>query len=112
MPFRGPNREICSDSAEAAGASTARSAMCCKQDSKRGTPRGPMQSFIGFKPHNAAPGDSVISSLFYTTTRSRDFTCAHQIANVLLEELVVAVELVVLFTDGFDSVEDCKKGLL
>lgn len=46
------------------------------------------------------------SLLFKSTARSSDFTRIHQIANVLLQELVVAVELVMLFANGFDAVEN------
>ena len=38
--------------------------------------------------------------------RRRDFARAHEIANVFLQELVVAVQLVVLLLDGLDAVED------
>ena len=41
-----------------------------------------------------------------------DLRRRHQVADVLLEELVVAVELVVFFFHGFDAVEDLEEGLL
>lgn len=37
---------------------------------------------------------------------------AHQVTNVLLEELIVAVQLVVLLSDGFDALEDGKERVL
>jgi hypothetical protein len=46
------------------------------------------------------------------TTCGCDFASAHQVANVLLQELVVVIKLVVLFANGFDTVEDGKKGVL
>jgi hypothetical protein len=47
-----------------------------------------------------------------TCSRRRDFRRAHQVADVLLQELVVVVELVVFFLDGFDAVEDFDEGFL
>jgi len=44
--------------------------------------------------------------LFASATTRRDFTRAHEIADVLLEKLVVVVELVVLLFHGFDAVKD------
>lgn len=44
--------------------------------------------------------------------RGRNLAGAHQIANVLLEELVVVVELVVLFPHSLDTVEDGEERLL
>lgn len=44
--------------------------------------------------------------LLAAATTSRDFTRTHEVANVLLEKLVVVVELVVLLLDGLDAVED------
>ena len=46
------------------------------------------------------------------TTCGRDFASAHQVTNVFLQELVVVIKLVVLFANGFDTVEDSKKGVL
>ena len=47
------------------------------------------------------------TSLFLPpTARSRDLTCAHEVANVLLQELVVAVQLVMLLADGLDAVKN------
>jgi hypothetical protein len=52
-------------------------------------------------------------SLFLATgSRSRDFAGAHQVANVFLQEFVVVVQLVVLFPDGFKSVEEGNERIL
>lgn len=52
------------------------------------------------------------ASLLALGAGGRDLACGHEIANVLLEELVVVIELVVLFADSFDSVEDGEERLL
>lgn len=44
--------------------------------------------------------------LLKAATRSSDFTRVHQVANVLLQELVIAVELVMFFANGFDAIEN------
>lgn len=41
-----------------------------------------------------------------------NFTRSHEIANVLLEELVVVIELVVFFSDGLDAVKDGQERIL
>lgn len=46
------------------------------------------------------------------TTRRSDLGCRHQVADILLEEFVVVVQLVVFFLDSFDSVEDLEEGEL
>jgi hypothetical protein len=52
-------------------------------------------------------GDGCSSELLLAATaRGRNLAGAHQVANVLLQELVVVIKLVVLFTDGFDAVKD------
>jgi hypothetical protein len=59
------------------------------------------------------PGSQVLVNLFLAlTTCGCDFASAHQIANVLLQELVVVIKLVVLFANGFDTVEDGKERIL
>ncbi len=44
--------------------------------------------------------------------RSCDFAGAHEITNVLLQELVVTVELVMLLANGLYAVEDVDEGVL
>jgi hypothetical protein len=44
--------------------------------------------------------------------RRCDLASAHQVANVLLQELVVVIELVMFFANGFDAVEDCEERVL
>lgn len=41
-----------------------------------------------------------------------DFTRAHQVTNVLLQELVVVVQLVVLLLDRFYTIKDHQKRIL
>jgi hypothetical protein len=51
-------------------------------------------------------------SLLSLATRCGNLAGAHQVTNILLQELVVVVELVVLFLDRFDAMEDCDEGVL
>lgn len=46
------------------------------------------------------------------SARCRNLGRGHQIPNVLLQELVVAIQLVMLFFHGLDAVEDLEQGLL
>jgi len=50
-------------------------------------------------------------SLFAPTGRC-ELARRHQISNILLEELVMAIELVMLFLDRLDSVEEREQGVL
>ena len=50
--------------------------------------------------------------LLKAATRSGDFTRVHQVANVLLQELVIAVELVMFFANGLDAVENGNERVL
>lgn len=50
--------------------------------------------------------------LLPSAARCRDLAGAHQVADVLLQELVVAVELVVLLTNGLNAVEDGQERVL
>ena len=60
--------------------------------------------------HNA----KALFSLFLPPARASrcDLRSRHQVANVLLQELVIVVQLVVLLLDGLDAVEDLEEGLL
>jgi len=42
--------------------------------------------------------------------RRRYLWCRHQVTDVFLEKLVVVVQLVVFFLDGFDAIKDLKEG--
>jgi hypothetical protein len=46
------------------------------------------------------------------TTCGCNFAGAHQVANVLLQKLVVVVKLIVLFANGFNAVKDGKERIL
>lgn len=50
--------------------------------------------------------------LLASAPRCRNLAGAHQVTNVFLEELVVVVELVVLFPHSLDAVEDGEERLL
>lgn len=41
-----------------------------------------------------------------------DLACGHEVADIFLEELVVAVKLVMLLLDGLDPMEDHEEGVL
>lgn len=71
--------------------------------------RGPDYAGCIFLLFRRCPPDSLLLALAWWRG---DLAGGHEIANVLLEELVVAVELVVLFADGFDAVEDGEQRLL
>jgi hypothetical protein len=45
-------------------------------------------------------------------TRGCDLASAHQVADVLLQELVVVIKLVVFFTNSLDAVKDGDKRIL
>lgn len=45
-------------------------------------------------------------------TRGCDLASAHQVADVLLQELVVVIKLVVFFANSLDAVKDCDKRIL
>lgn len=53
-----------------------------------------------------------VGSLLALATRRCDLASAHQVANVLLQKLVIVIKLVMFFTNGFDAVEDCEKRVL
>jgi hypothetical protein len=44
--------------------------------------------------------------------RRRDLGRRHQIADVLLQELIVAIQLIMLLPDGLDAIEDLEEGLV
>jgi hypothetical protein len=46
------------------------------------------------------------------TACGSNFASAHQVANVLLQKLIVVVKLIVLFANGFNAVEDGKERIL
>ena len=105
---QGLNRENMFQVCHSRNAGISRATRCCSRRIRvvPGVEARPVQS------RHTTHDSSIGSSLFNTAAGRCDFTCAHQIANVLLEELVVAVELVVLFANGFDSVEDSKERFL
>lgn len=41
-----------------------------------------------------------------TRTRCRDLRRRHQIPNILLQELIVVIQLIVLFLDSLDTIKD------
>lgn len=61
-----------------------------------------------------ATGRKYLVNLFLAlaTTCGRDFASAHQVANVFLQELVVVIKLVVLFANGFYTVENGEERVL
>lgn len=51
--------------------------------------------------------------LFLAATASgRDIRGAHEVADILLQKLVVTVEFIVFFLDGLDTTEDAEERLL
>ena len=45
-------------------------------------------------------------------TGGGDLGGGHQVPDILLQELVIGIELIVFFLDGFDAVEDFEEGFV
>lgn len=54
----------------------------------------------------------VLSLLSPARARRGDLGRRHQIADVLLQELIVAIQLIMLLPHGLDAIEDLEEGLM